>query len=258
MTDDKLPTEHNGGTHIPNTGGQPSPYSSSQPAQVPSSVSDSAKESTMHSPMPEEHTPLPGQTFGGTAHNESVQPATAIAATSTTAEPTGRIQGAIKSVKGLGEVFTKSTKGEILNGEDIAEAYHAKHAGLFNKAQKEIRDGVLNGEAAKNLKEFNSKAYSDFKPDAILNRNIVERTVASVGGNWGKAGNLEKIGRVGGSVVGLGAIISGGKDIFAPARDENGERKSSFVKTALKLAGGAAIIWASLIAGGKNKAMGIS
>ncbi len=115
----------------------------------------------------------------------------------------------------------------------------------------ELKESV--GRLTERVSEVKNKAFNESLP------NSLERTAAKIGGNFGKdVGKLEKGLRVGGAVVGIGAMISGGKDILAPAKDENGERKNGFAKTALKLVGGALATYAALTSmGGKNRAMGI-
>ncbi len=157
--------------------------------------------------------------------------------------------GAKKTAEGLGQIFNQAKEGTL-------------HANVgASAAQIKLERTALNAatdEAAKKVAQEGLDAMTKPKLEAFGKMKFTERTAASIGGNFGKdVGKLEKGLRVGGAVVGIGAMISGGKDILAPAKDENGERKNGFAKTALKLAGGAAIIWASLVAGGKNRAMGI-
>lgn len=164
----------------------------------------------------------------------------------------GVLNGAKETAKGIGEVFTKAKGAGI-----------GSHLGNTNEGLNRAKEALSKATEAKNEGAIENskhilKGFVEGRSEVFSKMNFAEKTVAKVGGNWGKAGNIEKIGRLGGSAIGLGAVISGGKDIFAPARDENGERKNGFAKTALKLAGGAALIYASLIHGGKGKAMGIS
>ncbi len=117
-----------------------------------------------------------------------------------------------------------------------------------SEAKKEIGEKIA--EATKALTEPKMKAFKDL--------HIGEKLTAAVGGNIGQAKGFEKGLRLGGSVVGLGVIISGTKNLIAPQRDENGERKGSAWKQVGKIAGGAALTYLSAVKGGANKAMGIS
>ncbi|MEK6746517.1 MAG: hypothetical protein AABY33_05750 [Pseudomonadota bacterium] len=159
------------------------------------------------------------------------------------------MDGAKKTAEGLGQIFNQAKEGTL-------------HANVgASAAQIKLERTALNAatdEAAKKVAQEGLDAMTKPKLEAFGKMKFTERTAASIGGNFGTdVGKGMKFARGTGAIVGIGAMISGGKDILAPAKDENGERKNGFAKTALKLAGGAAIIWASLVAGGKNRAMGI-
>jgi hypothetical protein len=99
------------------------------------------------------------------------------------------------------------------------------------------------------------------RKDKAFNRAIKGTgagTVAAVAGNVGKAGTVGKVVIVGGSIAGLGAMISGSKNLIAPERDENGERKGSAWKEVGKIVGGALATYMLAIRGGRAKAMGLS
>ncbi|MEQ1706007.1 MAG: hypothetical protein ABL867_08580 [Rickettsiales bacterium] len=158
------------------------------------------------------------------------------------------MDGAKKTAEGLGEIFTKAKEGEL----------HADVGGSSRKIKFD-RSALKDTADEARKKIFQDGIDEMIKPklEEFDKMSRGQKIFAQAGGNWGQAGKLEKGLRVGGSVVGLGAIISGTKNIVAPQKDENGERKDSVWKQIGKIGLGAAAIYASLTAGGKNRAMGI-
>lgn len=163
-----------------------------------------------------------------------------------------KAKAAMDGAKGLGQIFNQAKEGNI--GSHIGNTNEGLNAA---KEALKVATESKNETAIENAKHILDRFVEDRK-GTFANMKPTERIAASIGGNFGTdVGKGMKFARGTGAIVGIGAMISGGKDILAPAKDENGERKNGFAKTALKLAGGAAIIWASLVAGGKNRAMGI-
>lgn len=177
------------------------------------------------------------------------------------------------SIPGQQEMFPKT---------DITKGFVARIKAAFNlgKESKVAADvGVEQVSALNGLKESLKKAEEAKLDAATIKENVskaaeevskiknetfskafsskLEKGAAMAGGNWSNAGKGELALRGAGVVVGVGGLISAGKDVFAPERDENGQRKKSWVKTGLKAVGSAALVVASVIAGGKNRAMGL-
>jgi len=172
------------------------------------------------------------------------------------------VEGQSAGIKGtynnLSETFNRGRDGKVLDDKFVAETdalkgLHAERAAAVtakadSDAIKIIDDKIAN--ATKAL-EPKTKAFGEL--------TMPQRTAASIGGNFGKnVSNIEKGIRGAGAVVGLGSIISGTKQLISPEVDENGERKSGVGKQLGKIAGGAAIVYASLVHGGANKAMGFA
>jgi hypothetical protein len=168
------------------------------------------------------------------------------------------VEGASPNNGNLSEMFNRGQQGKVLDDKFVAETdalkgLHAERAAaVTNKAGddaiKIIDDKIKNATQALEPK---TKAFGDL--------TMPQRAAASMGGNFGKnVSNIEKGIRGAGAVVGLGSIISGTKQLVSPEVDENGERKSGVGKQLGKIAGGAAIVYASLVHGGANKAMGFA
>lgn len=159
---------------------------------------------------------------------------------------TGKFNGVKKAYEAgtTGNAVSAAMPAEIKNIKDL----HAERAATTDKVAIKAFDDRIS-EAAKAVAP---KAETEFNK-----LGMVQQTAAKIGGNLGQAGAIEKGVRFGGAAVGLGAIISGTKQLISPEVDENGESKSGVGKQLGKIAGGAAIVYASLVHGGANKAMGL-
>jgi|CXWL01.1.fsa_nt_gi hypothetical protein len=157
----------------------------------------------------------------------------------------GKVSAVLDNTKG---VWAQSAKRELHADVGVPSS-------SIKVAQETLKNAPAEGkEAAQNALDAMTKP----KTEAFAKLGKIDKITAAVGGNIGQAKGWEKAGRIGGSVVGLGVIISGTKNLIAPQRDENGERKGSAWKQVGKIAGGAALTYLSAVKGGANKAMGIS
>ncbi len=156
-------------------------------------------------------------------------------------------------MSGAKTIWEQAKSKTVLSNVGAEQVAQAKGLEESLKAAAEAEKPAIQESLKKVTEEVSKLKAGEF---AKLGR--VERLTAAVGGNIGQASAMGKLGRIGGSAVGLGVIISGAKNLIAPERDENGERKSSTWKQVGKIAGGAALTYLSAVKGGANKAMGIS
>lgn len=163
----------------------------------------------------------------------------------------GETVNALSWIDKIKLVFQKARKGEI--GSHIGNTNEGlnKAKEAFSKATEgKIESEITNAKYI--LDKFVNGRNGTFK-----GLKPTEKFAAMAGGNLRSAGKGEIVLRGTGVLVGVGGLVSAGKDVFAPERDENGNRKKSWVKTGLKAVGSAALVVASVVAGGKNRAMGI-
>ena len=174
------------------------------------------------------------------------------------------VKAAAEATKNLWE---KATKGKLFSkvGKEEAEAVSdikKTIGGLKEKlgnasanAAKGLEEKI--GTASEKLKTA-TEALHKVKLDTFKEElSIGERQYAKVAANIGQASTGMKIVRGGAALGGLIVIGSGVKNLIAAERDENGERKGSAWKQVGKIGAGGAALYASLIYGGANKAMGI-
>lgn len=155
--------------------------------------------------------------------------------------------------------------------EKIGVYEQAKNKQFLAEELKPHKDAyTAANEAAKNATPDGKQAAE--KAAATAKENLVK----AGGENWDKAklgwvdSAKARVGGVfGGKVTGmkvargaaaLGAAVYAGKkglEVFSPERDDKGERKESLVVTVGKATAALAAVGALVLAGGKNKAMGI-
>lgn len=150
-------------------------------------------------------------------------------------------EGKVAADKGTEHVLTLNGFKEQL---EIAKNNGADAAHIAN-IEKDIND------TAGKLNQVKGEAFSKSF------RSTFEKGAAMAGGNLRSAGKGELVLRGGGVLVGIGGLVSATNDVFRPKKDANGQRETSWVKTGLKAIGSAALVVASVVAGGKNRAMGI-
>lgn len=151
-------------------------------------------------------------------------------------------------------IWQKAKRGEVL--EHVAQQDTIDYKRFRADAEHAVDDATKKGyaERAEAARE-RAKAPKLEAFGKELGKG--ERLAASVAGNWHHSGNMGKIAMVGGTVVGVGSVISGAKNILSPVRDENGQRKGSVFKEVAKVVGGALVTYLSAIRGGNIKAMGL-
>lgn len=175
---------------------------------------------------------------------------------------TGSGEGNDNVTKGLWakikEAFNLGSEGKVAADVGVSEVSELNSLKESLKKAEEAKLDTASitesiGKAAEKVSEVKNAAFNKSFP------TFLESTAAKIGGNFSKdVGKGMVATRIGGT--GLGSIMIGSslKGIIAPQRDENGERKDSMWKQVAKLAGGAAIVYASLIRGGANKAMSMA
>ncbi len=173
-------------------------------------------------------------------------------------EAEGAQKAGIKdSYNKISETFNRGRDGKVLS--EVLPAETAALQGL-HKERAAALEAKADGKVIKAIEDKIADATRALEPKAkaFKELNVVQKAAASAGGNFGNgAGKFEKGIRGAGVVVGLGSIISGTKQLISPEVNENGERQGSIGKQLGKIAGGAALVYASALHGGANKAMGI-
>lgn len=174
-----------------------------------------------------------------------------------TETPAGGVRAKVDGfIAGIKEALNLGKKGEVAAGvgaDKVSELNILKDQ--LKIAEEAKVDTASIKESIGKVSEEVSKIKNEAWDKSFT--SMFEGAAARAGGNWAKAGKGELAIRGTGVVVGVGGLISAGKDVFAPERDENGQRKKSWVKTGLKAVGSAALVVASVIAGGKNRAMNL-
>lgn len=148
----------------------------------------------------------------------------------------------------LKDVWKKAWKGELHIGD-------GKAVKEFIERSKVIADpNIPDGEkvVAKKIVEHITKA----KNQTFSTMTRPEKITATVAGNLGQSSGFERGVRIGGTAVGSIMVGRGISGIFSK-QNEQDDKKPSKWKKAAELAGGALLIYASLIHGGPNKSMGL-
>ena len=133
----------------------------------------------------------------------------------------------------------------------------------YETAKKELADARAKGVNSDALVTAEKEALSKLRQHSEAKfgelSSFSQRRQAELWANFGKANKSvgNKILRAGSAAVGCILIGKGVKDFVSPKRDEEGNRTTGFFVPAVEAVGGAALVWAGLLAGGRNNAHNI-
>lgn len=158
-------------------------------------------------------------------------------------QPTEAIKAAAEKAK---LTWGTAAGGKVFRGSESKKMYDTAKTAFDTAAEGTKTEA---GAALKKAEEGLHKEFGKL--------GFVQKNYAKIAANIGQASTGMKIVRGGAALGGLIVIGSGVKNLVAPEHDENGERKGSAWKQVGKIGAGAAALYASVIYGGANKAMGI-